>query len=262
MSLVPIPWEPSLFLMPETLALLEAAGKKRGATLHVRQPDGAWRSYYTQKYYFEGWKARKPGFNPASDPDVGFRQHMRGAAFDLINIDAATQAACRAVGLVRDGVEAWHWNHPNWANMPIVKTNTSTAGSGGTPIVEDDMSAAAEEQIKWLYDQFSATAGPGYRNFDVVMSGAKAAGELRNSVLNPGGFAGDNRPLDVLLTHATTTLPLVKEILAKQGAVVITDAQLDAIATKVVTKLGTTKAPTKEELAAAVMAAIKAQANK
>jgi hypothetical protein len=134
MSLVSIPWQPNLFLTPDTLALLVAAGNVRGKPLHVVGNDGAWRAYAKQKYFYDGWVARKPGFNPASNPDTGQRSHMRGAAFDLINTDAATQAACRAVGLIRDPAEPWHWNNPRWASMPIIKANTGTAGSNTVPI--------------------------------------------------------------------------------------------------------------------------------
>lgn len=134
-ALVPVPWQPHLFLTPDTLALLVAAGEKLGKPLHIVGNDGAWREYAKQKYYYDGWVARKPGFNVASNPDTGQRSHMRGAAFDLINTDAATQAACRAVGLIRDPVESWHWNNPRWASMPIIKANTATAGGSiGVPI--------------------------------------------------------------------------------------------------------------------------------
>lgn len=133
MSLVPIPWQPHLFLTPSTLALLQAASARRGRNLHVFGADGAWRPYAVQKRLYDLYKAGKG--NIASNPDTGQRSHLRGAAFDLILTDAATQAACRAVGLVRDPAESWHWNNPAWASMPIIKTNTTTAGSGAVPIV-------------------------------------------------------------------------------------------------------------------------------
>lgn len=135
-NLVPIPWQPGYYLTPDTLAYLRAAGNKLGTNLIVTD---AWRSYAEQAYYYDQYKNH--GGNPASSPDTGLRQHMRGAAFDLQRTDATVQAACKSVGLVRDYDEAWHWNNPYWASMPIIPVNdTATAGGGSsTPIEEDDM---------------------------------------------------------------------------------------------------------------------------
>lgn len=123
MTLVPIPWHPELKLRPETLALLIAASKRVSRNLLLAGPNSAWRSYEQQT---EKWLAYLNGTgNIASDPDVGPRQHMRGAAFDLADTSSRVQRACRAVGLVRDPLEAWHWNHPNWANMPVIESDVN-----------------------------------------------------------------------------------------------------------------------------------------
>lgn len=115
--LVSIPWQAELKLHPETLALLQAASRRVGRNLYLYNADSAWRSYARQEAL---WVAYQAGGNVASDPDTGQRSHMRGAAFDLRDTSAAVQAACVAVGLKRDPAESWHWNHPNWANMPII----------------------------------------------------------------------------------------------------------------------------------------------
>lgn len=139
-SLVQVPWQLECWLTPDTLALLGAAGEHAGEQLLIDGADGAWRSYARQSYLYFGYVNHLPGFNTASNPDTGQRNHMRGAAFDLRRTDPAAQAACRAVGLVRDSEESWHWNNPRWASMPIIPTlPTSAAGGGGTPIQEDDM---------------------------------------------------------------------------------------------------------------------------
>lgn len=146
-DLVPVPWQPECLLTPDTLALLVAASNRAGALLYIDGQDGAWRPWARQAYLYNGYMHGLPGFNTASSPNPpGQRNHMRGAAFDLRRTDAAAQAACRQVGLVRDDTESWHWNNPNWGNMPIIEsfpgavvaadgTYTVVAGGGATLIL-------------------------------------------------------------------------------------------------------------------------------
>lgn len=150
-DLVPIPWQPTLLLTPRTLALLVAASNRLGRRIFLNGSDAAWRSYARQAYLYNGWVKRLPGFNVASSPDPpGQRNHMRGAAFDTLQTDGATQAACRGVGLIRDSAEAWHQNDPNWANMPIIPVNTTTAGGGSTPIGNTNRSESM--YLAWTTD--------------------------------------------------------------------------------------------------------------
>jgi hypothetical protein len=129
-NLVAIPWQPEYFLTPDTLALLVAAGDRLATQLRVTD---AWRSYAQQAYYYDQFLHH--GGPPASSPEPpGQRNHMRGAAFDLQRTDSRAQDACRAVGLRRDAIEAWHWNNPNWANMPIIPTHTIASGVNPRPI--------------------------------------------------------------------------------------------------------------------------------
>jgi hypothetical protein len=142
-TLVPIPWQPEYFLTPHTLAILEDASRRLGHNIIVVD---AWRSKATQQGYWDAYQAYLNGTGPwaptASNPENGQRNHMRGAAWDARDTDPATQAACRAAGAIRDAAENWHWNDPQWVSMPIIPTNTTTAGGGSTPIPspeEDDM---------------------------------------------------------------------------------------------------------------------------
>jgi hypothetical protein len=178
--LAPIPWQPMLFLRPEALALLVAASARLGTQLKV-QAKGAWRPYADQKYFRDLYLAGKG--NPASDPDTGPRFHMRGAAFDLVRTDAAAQAACRAVGLVRDPAESWHWNHPAWASMPVIKT----LAVAGLNIEEIDDMPSAEEVAKATVQElrnavwFNGDAGGATDRFEAMI------GKIRASVLKQEG---------------------------------------------------------------------------
>jgi hypothetical protein len=140
-DLVQIPWQAGLWLTPSTMGYLQRASDRLGTQLLLTDSRSAWRSYASQKALYDAWR-RDPKRNPvASNPDTGQRSHMRGAAFDLRRTDAAAQNACRAVGLIRDSDEAWHWNDPDWASMPIIPTNTSAAGGSGTLITEETVFA-------------------------------------------------------------------------------------------------------------------------
>lgn len=145
-NLVQVPWQTNYYLTPDTLAYLVAASNRLGTQL--RLTDG-WRSYAEQKALRDYYLADPVNHPFASDPDTGQRNHMRGAAFDLVRVDKATQDACRAVGLIRDAAESWHWNNPRWASMPIIPSLTDVAGSVATPIpTGDEVDMASREDIK------------------------------------------------------------------------------------------------------------------
>lgn len=174
-NLVPIPWQPGYYLTPDTLAYLVAAGRKLGPQLEVTD---AWRSYAEQAYYYDQYLNH--GGPPASNPDTGQRNHMRGAAFDLARTDATVQAACKSVGLIRDAAETWHWNNPYWANMPIIPTNTTTTtGGGGSTPIEDDMPLTPAD-VNLLLNSRAWTGGPtisqALKNTDSVFNAIFAGG--------------------------------------------------------------------------------------
>ncbi len=173
-NLVQIPWQPGLYLTPDTLDLLTRAGNRLGTQLRLVGQDAAWRSYERQFYLYDLYKHH--GGNTASSPDApGQRMHMRGGAFDLISTSAPVQAACRAVGLVRDSAEPWHWNNPRLTSMPIIPTLTNTAGGGGTPIGEEDMNAEQEQKLTSARDEaHSANVTSGWANQNAANAVAKA----------------------------------------------------------------------------------------
>lgn len=155
-DLVQIPWQPLYWLTPHTLNLLVAASRRlgyngttTGLMLYTGDKRGllsAWRSYAMQLML---WLAYLAGGNVASNPDSGARMHMRGGAFDLVRTDLAAQAACRAVGLIQDPVEDWHWNDPLGTSMPIIKTNTALASDGITPLIEGGSAMSATMPVKY-----------------------------------------------------------------------------------------------------------------
>lgn len=116
--LVPIPWQPELFIHRDMLARLQAVKADMGRDPLLYGENSAWRSYAQQKAL---WDAYQNGTgNPASNPDTGNRTHMRGVAADLRDTSLAMQRALQRAGLQRDPVEAWHWQLPNWREYPIV----------------------------------------------------------------------------------------------------------------------------------------------
>lgn len=161
-DLVRIPWQTYYWLTPHTLAYLIAASKRlgyngttTGLMLYAADPRGllsAWRSYEQQKLLYEAFLN---GGTAASNPDTGQRSHMRGAAFDLARTDFSAQNACRAVGLIRDTEESWHWNDPNWASMPIIYTHTAVAGGGTEPL--EDLRKKADVMYRMILTKRGTT---------------------------------------------------------------------------------------------------------
>lgn len=229
-TLVPIPWQPAYFLTPDTLALLVAASDRVGERLQVSD---AWRSYAEQKGYWDAYVAYLNGgpYAPiASNPDTGQRNHMRGAAFDLVRTDKAAQDACRAVGLVRDPDESWHWNNPRWASMPIIPTNTSTASSGATDLEEDDMTPdQAATLAKIAQDVKSVKDGIFYGGNSMPDGGlslGQTAADIKKIVSQPvmRDTNGDGKPEKVsqiqeLADTKTLALNLTAQVGALQKAV-------------------------------------------
>jgi hypothetical protein len=120
MSLVPIPWQPDLYVHKDMLVKLEQLRARMGRPPMLYGSKSGWRSYAMQK---EMWLRYLNGGNPASNPDspTSPNTHMRGVATDLDDTSAAMQRACIAVGLQRDYAEAWHWQLPNWRDYPFIK---------------------------------------------------------------------------------------------------------------------------------------------
>jgi len=118
--LVPVPWQPALYVHADLLVKLQAVQARMGRPPLLFGPNSGWRSYDAQKALYDAWLAGKG--NPASNPDTGNRTHMRGVAADLADYSPAKQRALRAVALERDPAEAWHWQLTDWRTYPIIPT--------------------------------------------------------------------------------------------------------------------------------------------
>jgi hypothetical protein len=165
--LVRVPWDQRVWVEQATLTLLQAASRRAGhniqlsssgASLAAGEGNGGWRSWDAQNALYVGWINRWPGYNVASNPDTGLRQHMRGAAVDIRY--QSDRQHMLAVGFKPDAGEWWHFNHPNWLNMPIIR-NLAAAGLGSTPInnEEDDLKADEREWLQEIRDNMPGVAG-------------------------------------------------------------------------------------------------------
>lgn len=273
-QLVQVPYQPECWLTPDTLALLQAVNARMGTNLQINGADGAWRPYARQAYLYNGYIKGLPGFNTASNPDTGQRNHMRGAAFDLVRTDAAVQAACRAVGLIRDSAESWHWNNPNWANMPIIPDlpGVSIAADGTvTPITGGFLMALTDAEqaellngVRNLYSGFFA-GGPSMPDggkalvqtvadlralISQLSLTAKEKADLLNGVRNlyAGTFAGGPSMED----GGKSISRSLAEIHAGIGGAAGPAIDYDALGVAIVKAGGS--APTADSVAAAVVA--------
>jgi hypothetical protein len=145
MSLVPIPYQPGFKLTQSTLNLLMEAGRIAGHEITVTD---AWRSYAEQAYYWDQYINH--GGNVASNPDTGQRNHMRGAAVDILNTGSVNRNAMLSAGFTPDPDESWHFNDPNWQNMPIIPTDDSSSAPSSF--------VTKGKNMKLVWD----TAGTGY----------------------------------------------------------------------------------------------------
>ncbi len=112
--------------------------------------NSAGRLYADQKYFWDGWAARRPGFNPADNPDDPNARlpHLRGFALD-IDPTGDRVARLTAAGFTRPiSYEPWHWepygknvrNYPKVYALPASIDATPFTVSS-TPLEEDDMLA-------------------------------------------------------------------------------------------------------------------------
>lgn len=107
----------------------------------------AGRLYDSQKYLYDGWRAGRPGFNPADNPDDESQRlaHVRFVAFDIANPNRDRAAMIREGFIFPYSYEPWHAELPNVRSYPIVRTIPATSGGSSKPfpetatIQEDDM---------------------------------------------------------------------------------------------------------------------------
>lgn len=102
----------------------------------------AGRLYADQKYLYDGWDARLPGFNPADNPadETQRLAHVRMVAFDLKNPTRDRAAMVRAGFQFPYDYEPWHAELPNVKSYAIVRSIPTPAAENAAPIVpkEDD----------------------------------------------------------------------------------------------------------------------------
>lgn len=98
------------------------------------------RLYAQQKYFYDGWVRRLPGFNPADNPDDESQAlaHVRFGAADIDPTPARIRRLS-AAGLIRPyGYEPWHWEVPKVRSYAIVRALPTNAGAAVAPKPEED----------------------------------------------------------------------------------------------------------------------------
>lgn len=96
---------------------MKKAAKRDGVHLQL---NSGWRSMEKQRYLYNGWVNRLPGFNPAAPP--GYSNHQNGLALDL-NTQGVSQSQgtgrvynwlannAHRFGFGRIALEHWHWEY-------------------------------------------------------------------------------------------------------------------------------------------------------
>lgn len=153
-QLVAIPYQPYIYTTPALLTRLQDANKRAGHNILINGADGGWRALADQIRYWDAYQAYLNGgpyAEIASNPYTGQRNHMRGAAVDILN--RSDIPFMIAAGFIQDANEWWHFNIPGWENMPIIETNTNISGGGATNYIPgDDMSAQSEAEIHAMWE--------------------------------------------------------------------------------------------------------------
>ncbi|KTR77427.1 hypothetical protein NS234_07425 [Microbacterium oxydans] len=95
---------------------------------------GAGRLYGLQKYFWDGWADRLPGFNPADNPDDESQRlaHVRFGALDITPTPERVRRL-EAAGLIRPyDYEPWHFELPNIRKYSIVRSLPAAATGSNT----------------------------------------------------------------------------------------------------------------------------------
>lgn len=137
LDVIELPGQPGMYGRRVLVQAWQAAGSPRVTN------GGAGRLYALQKYYWDGWLRRLPGFNPADNPDDESQRlaHVRFAALDIDPTPARIAALSRA-GLIRPySYEPWHWELPNVRQYAIVRALPAPAPAATPDPLEDMMTA-------------------------------------------------------------------------------------------------------------------------
>jgi murein DD-endopeptidase MepM/ murein hydrolase activator NlpD len=133
-------------------------------------------------------------------------------------------------------------------------SGSDTAGGGYTPIEEEDMPLTPEDIQKVISGLLNYPAYDGAPSLSQVVKDIHS--DASNLYHGSIGAGGPDMP-----DHGKSIAQSVADLAAKPAAIVtLTDAQIDALATKVAAKLPAgSKAPTVSEISAGVRAAFKAE---
>lgn len=117
-DIIELPGQPGMYGRRALVEAWQAAGSP------PVNKDGAGRLYDVQKYFWDGWADRVPGFAPADNPDDETQRlaHVRFVALDITPTPARV-AALAAAGLISPyRYETWHWELPNVRQYEIVRS--------------------------------------------------------------------------------------------------------------------------------------------
>lgn len=140
LDIIPVPGHDGMYARRAFVEAWQRAGSPR-----LRS---AGRLYREQKDLYDGYRAGRPGFNPADNPDDETQRlaHVRFVAGDIANPTPEVVAACKRAGLVFPySYEPWHGELPGVYSYPIVRAipaPPTTAGTGAGSITrqeEDEM---------------------------------------------------------------------------------------------------------------------------
>lgn len=208
LDIIPIPGHPGMWARRAFVQAWQAAGSP--------PLNSAGRLYADQKYFYDGWRDRLPGFNPADNPDDETQRlaHVRGVAGD---IDPTPDRVRRlaAAGLIRPySYEPWHWELPNVRSYAIVRTIPSAAG-GGTRPEEDDMTP---EERNWLKQLYMATfkGGPSMQDGEKSISESLAQLPVIWNAVKP-------------ITRDGKEIPLRQEVADTKTKLTKLEAEIDAL---------------------------------
>lgn len=114
----------------------------------------SWRSYDEQKRLYDGWVARKPGYNPANPP--GRSKHEK--------VDANGNPASEACDLKYYSVNGRRWVHNNAAEyglkFPIAKENWHAESNGRPYRKKDDMTDEEKKLLKETHTMLKKLTAP------------------------------------------------------------------------------------------------------
>lgn len=126
------------------------------------------RTYARQKYLYDGYRAGKPGFNPAWSPDSPYAYHLSGRAVDVGSNVGFTGTRASREFYSRAGRygfrptvkgEPWHFEwRADWVGVSLDTAGSSavvipspTPASVPAPSEEDDMTPDQSEQLARIH---------------------------------------------------------------------------------------------------------------